>query len=126
MLFLHLGACVLVLVLPTALWLQTLLLILLGLSLYRTLSQHTLRRASSAVCNVTLETDGDWRLQLNNAEERGPCCVRAHYVHPWLVLVQLRCPDARLPVGLVVAADAVDAESFRRLRARLTLEAGVE
>ncbi|MFQ6021136.1 MAG: protein YgfX [Acidiferrobacterales bacterium] len=126
MLALHVGAWLIVLSLPISWWLRIALSMVVVLSLYHTLWLHALRRASHAVSNVMLEGDGDWTLRLQNSDGRGPCRLRTHYVHPWVVLVQLRCPGAWLPVNLVIPADAVDADAFRRLRARLKLQSWAE
>jgi hypothetical protein len=39
-----------------------------------------------------------------------------------MAILLLRCEGRRWPLGLVIAADAVDPEPFRRLRARLRLQ----
>lgn len=123
---LHGGALAIVCVLPIVVMLRISLLILLIASLFHVLSLHALRRAPHAVRTVALEGDGDWMLKMQNADQRGPCRLRSHFVHPWLVILQLRCPAARLPVNLVVAADSLDGETFRRLRARLNVQSWEE
>jgi len=116
----HVGAAGVVLLMPLAGWLQLPLLLLVGTSLYRTLRLHATRQAREAVHAVALESDGDWTLRLRNTQDRGPCRLRTHYVHPWLVIVRLHCRHTRFPVNLLIAADAVEHDAFRRLRARLT------
>jgi hypothetical protein len=45
--------------------------------------------------------------------------IDSRFVHRWLVLLSLRVAGRRLPTTLVVAADAIEADVFRRLRAAL-------
>jgi hypothetical protein len=116
----HLGAAAVVLLLPLAGWLQLLLLLLVGASLYRSLRLYATRQALQAVHGVVLEGDGDWTLRLKNAQEQGPCRLRRQYVHPWLVIVRLHCRHTRFPLNVLIAADAVEHDVFRCLRARLT------
>lgn len=122
LLVVHAGAAGIVLWIPLAAWLQLLALACLAASFHRVFTLHARRTAARAVHSVELEGDGDWTLRLKNMQDWGPCRLRARFVHPWLVVVQLRCPSSRLPLSLVIAADAVERDTFRRLRARLTVQ----
>ena len=105
--------------LPISVLIRLSLLALIIASAVHVLLTHALRRSPRAIRKTVFENDGDWVLEMQNGESLGPCRLRSHFVHPWLVILQLRCLPAGLPISLVVAADAVDIHAFRRLRARL-------
>ena len=92
---------------------------LLIASVVHILLTYALRRSPRAIRKVVFEDDGDWVLETKDEQSLGPCRLRNHFVHPWLVILQLRCPQGRLPISLVVTVDAVNTDAFRRLRARL-------
>ncbi len=117
---LHIGAMVMACLLPISIMIRLSLLALLIASVVHILLTHALRRSPRAIRKVVFENDGDWVLELQNEESWGPCRLRSRFVHRWLVILQLRCPQGRLPISLVVAADAVNTDAFRRLRARLS------
>lgn len=110
----------LVCLVPLGIMIRVSLLALLTASVVHILQLHALRRSPRAVCKAIFEADGDWILDMKNQESLGPCRLRSHFAHPWLTILQLQCQQRRLPVSLVLAADAVGADSFRRLRARLS------
>ncbi len=116
---LHAGALVIALAVPLPWGARVALAMLVGMSAYGTVRRHALRWGGGAVQAVELDQSGDWRLSVEGRDALGPCRMLACYVHPWVVVVQLRCQARRLPVGLVLAADAVDAEQLRALRVRL-------
>jgi hypothetical protein len=43
-------------------------------------------------------------------------------VHPWLTLMTLRLENRRWPLKLMIAADAVEPEPFRRWRVALKFQ----
>lgn len=116
---LHAGALAIAVTVPVPWGVRVAMAVLVGMSAYGTVRRHALRRGPGAVQAVELDHSGDWRLSLGGRDALGPCRVLACYVHPWIVVVQLRCQGRRLPVGLVLTADAVDPEQLRALRVRL-------
>lgn len=116
---LHAGALAIALTVPVPWGARVAIAVLIGLSAYGTVRRHALRRGQGAVQAVELDHTGDWRLSVGGRETLGPCRLLACYVHPWVVVVQLRCQTRRLPVGLVLTVDAVDPEQLRALRVRL-------
>jgi hypothetical protein len=116
---LHAGALAIVVTVPVPWGVRAAVAVLVGLSAYGTIRQIALRQGQGAVQAVELDHSGDWRLSVGGRDTLGPCRVLACYVHPWIVVVQLRCRGRRLPVGLVLTADAVDREQLRALRVRL-------
>ncbi len=106
--------------LPISIMIRLSLFALLVASIVHILLTHAWRRSPRAIRKVVFEDDGDWMLAMRNEESLGPCRLCSHFVHPWLAILQLRCPQGRLPFSLVIAADAVNTDAFRRLRARLS------
>ncbi len=121
---LHAGALTIILMVPISWGARAVLTVLIGLSAFRAIKRHALRRGVGAVQAVQLDESGDWRLSLGDRDTLGPCRLLAFYLHPWVIVVQLRCRARRLPVGLVLTADAVDAGQLRALRVRLGAQHG--
>jgi len=122
LLFVHLGAALLVGIVPLNAIIRGALWLCLGWSLYHSMCFHALRTAGNAGEVFEMDSDGDCYVQHKRAGERQPCRVTNCLVHSGVVLLTLRRDDRRWPVNLVIAADAVEAEPFRRLRARLKLQ----
>jgi toxin CptA len=122
---LHAGALAIAVAVPIPWGARIALAALIGLSAYHAVRRHALHRGKSAVQAVELDSTGDWRLSMGSRNTLGPCRLLACYVHPWLVVVHLRCQARRWPVGLVLTADAVDPELLRALRVRLGTQRGV-
>jgi hypothetical protein len=121
-LFVHLGAALLLGVVPLNGIIRAMLWLCLGWSLYYSLRVHALRTAVDAIEVFEVDSDGDCYVQPKGAEEQQPCRVTNCLVHSGVVLLTLRRDGRRWPVNLIIAADAVEAEPFRRLRARLKLQ----
>ncbi len=60
-------------------------------------------------------------LGLGEGDERVwmDCRLVECFVHPWLMILRLRCDGRRRPVHVVLGRDALVAPDSRRLRARL-------
>lgn len=119
----HLGAMILAAVIPTG-WPMCLVLWgLLGWSLYYSMITHAWRTGSLAVQAIELDNEGVASVRLAGSETWQPARITSHFVHPWLTLMSLRLESRRWPVNLVIAADAVEPEPFRRWRVALKLQA---
>jgi toxin CptA len=118
---LHGGAGALMLVVPLALAPRIALLALIALSLYRTVSVHGLRRSRDAVTALTLGGDDECALRRRGSTDWEPGRVVDRWVQPWVTLLTVRCENRRRPASVVICADAVAPDSFRRLRVRLRL-----
>jgi hypothetical protein len=79
--------------------------------------QH-LQRANSPVTVVTVDAEGKWRLTRNSGREIEADLLPATVVTRALVLLHLRDATGRFH-ALLVLPDSLDAESYRRLCARL-------
>jgi len=118
----HLGGMVLVLLVPLSFLLTIGLLVVLTASLANSLGVHGWRRARRAITAFELDHEGLCSVQLGQKPDWQECDIRRAVIQPGIVLLWLRIKRRRWPSGLVLAADAVEPEAFRRLRARLPLE----
>lgn len=99
--------------------------LILGLSFYWLLITQAWRTASSAIEAVELDTEGSLSVRFTGNEHWHSCQVKSRFVHPWVTLLSLRVVGRSIPIKLVIAADAVEAEAFRRWRVRLKHETAV-
>ena len=97
--------------------------ILLGWSLYRTVRVHARRKGPGAVEEIEIDKDREISVRFSGSAAWQGCQLRASFVHPWIMLLSLHCDDRKWPVNVVVAADAVEPEAFRRWRVALKLQA---
>lgn len=114
----HLGAAVLILVIPLPMGVQILLVGAVLASLYQAVMRHALRRGPGAVTGLEIDTDGEYALRRGEGDWT-PCQYVESFLSPWLVIVRLRPEGRRWPVSVVLARGAVEASLFRELRARL-------
>ena len=126
LLFVHLGGIVLIAITPLAWAVRIGVWTLLGWSLCRSLRTHGWRNGPSAIRAVEMDNEGETAIQFRGNERWRNARITAWFVHPWLTLLSLRMEGRKMPVNLVIAADAVEPEPFRRWRVRLKLRiAGV-
>jgi len=121
-LFVHLGAALLLGLVPLNGIIRAALWLCLGWSLYHSMRVYALRTAGDTIVAFEMDSDDDCYVQHKGAGERQPCRVTNCLVHSSVVLLTLRQDGRRWPMNLTIAADAVEAEPFRRLRARLKLQ----
>ena len=123
---LHAGAGAIAVTLPLAWpWRLVLLLFVLA-SGYRVLRLHALRRAPASVVAFALGDEDRCALRRRAGADWEEGRVLDCRVHPRLALIGVRLAGHRLPVSIVIPADAVAAEPFRRLRVRLRLGAAAD
>jgi hypothetical protein len=95
------------------------LVILLLASLSHAVMRHVLRVGPGAVEALRLDAEGELLLRFRGREEWCVATIRSRFVHRWMVLLSVRVAGRRLPTTLVLTADAVEPDVFRRLRAAL-------
>lgn len=74
------------------------------------------------VTAIEWDSDGNWSLRDSESEQWRPCELREHWLHPWLVILRLRPETNSRALNVLIPADAVAADAFRRVRARLRLQ----
>ncbi len=118
----HLCGALLISVVPLPGFLKTGLWALLVASAVHAIRLHGLRSASRALVELELDTEGLCSVRQNRDANWRAAEIVQSLVHPWLVMLVLKPEGRRRRVSLVLPADAVEAEAFRRLRARLRLQ----
>jgi hypothetical protein len=123
----HVGALTIVLSVPLPVSVQAALAVLIVASFYRELNRHALRRARSAVVAFELRAeDGTCALQRRRSPNWEEGRVVDQWVYPRLTLLVLRLAQRKWPVSVVIPQDAVETDSFRRLRVQLRLRSAAE
>lgn len=118
----HGGAIILALLLPISIAIRAALVALAAVSLFHSARLHASRRARGAVVSLALNDEGGcaWRRRGSDAWEEGRIIERS--VHRLLAIVVVRAAERRRSTPIVICADAVYREAFRRLRVRLRLQ----
>jgi hypothetical protein len=121
LLFVHVGGVALLIAVPIAWPVRLLLWTLLGVSLYRSLRIHAWRLGPSAIDAIEINGEGLVSVRFAGRDEWCASQITSRVVHRWLTLLTLKIESRRWPVNLVLAADAVEPEPFRRWRVALKL-----
>lgn len=121
--FVHLGGILLLMTVPVAWPLRIFGWLLLSASLYRSLRVHAWRLGPSAIEAIEMDGEGTVSVRFVGREIWHPGEITARFVHPWLTLLSLKLESRRWPIGLAIAADAVEPEPFRRWRVALKFRA---
>lgn len=121
---LHAGAALCVLIAQVPWPARAVLWLALAVSLLQSIRTHASRHGPRCVTALLLEADGELSVRFGADPVWHSCRIESRVVYPAAVLLRLRRAEARLPFGVVVAADAVEPAAFRRLRARLRLGSG--
>lgn len=122
LLTIHLGGMLLVVLVSLPWWLRIGLAGALAASMAISLGRHGWRRASRAITAFELDHEGIASIREGRDSNWRECTIRRAVIHPGIALLWLHVNGRRWPCSLVLAADAVEPEAFRRLRARLLLE----
>ena len=122
LLLMHLGGALLVGLIPLVWSLKGLLWVALAVSVVRVWRLHVSRTSPHAITALELDHEGTCSVRRGQTGPWQVCERFQAVVHPWMAILLLRCEGRRWPIGLVIAADAVEPEPFRRLRARLRLQ----
>jgi hypothetical protein len=125
LLFVYLGGILLIALIPLVWTVRVAIWALLGWSLYRSLRVHAWRNVPSAIRAIEMDSEGVAAVRFAGDTGWRSARITAWFVHPWLTLLSLRVEARKMPVNLAIAADAVEAEPFRRWRVRLKLRIAV-
>ncbi|HEX7045074.1 MAG TPA: protein YgfX [Burkholderiales bacterium] len=117
----HGGALIICALLPLVLWLRLLLAALVAAALWRALRRHAWRRGPRAITAFRVGGDDTCAIRRGGGDWE-PVRLVEHWVHPWLTVLVVRAVRGGGAVGVLVPADAVSPEPFRRLRVRLRLQ----
>ncbi|HEY8554840.1 MAG TPA: protein YgfX [Burkholderiales bacterium] len=115
------GAFLICTVLPLALGWRLSLALLVAAAFWRALYRHAWRRGPRAVTAFKIGADDACAIR-RGAGDWEPARLVEQWVHPWLTVLVVRPARSRVAAGVLVPADAVSPEAFRRLRVRLRLQ----
>ncbi|CAK0751466.1 toxin CptA [Gammaproteobacteria bacterium] len=122
LLIIHGSALALVPVLTLPIWTDMGIALGVAINLAVTLRTHALLQSGNAVVRLVWNNDERWILAYANGVVRHAELIPGSFVHPYLVILNFYISDASFFFrhhSVVLAVDAVDSTTFRRLRARL-------
>lgn len=105
-----------------ALWIKLLLAAAVLADLRHRLRLHAGQRGS-AICELTLKPDGQWRLRTANGEELSAALLPGCLVLAQLTVLAFRREDGKRASAVLLPSNT-EADAFRRLRVRLRWQAG--
>jgi hypothetical protein len=122
----HVGAALLVATLQLPVISLAAIWALISLSGADALTRHAWRRRRRSVVEVALDGDGQHTLRFRGDADELAFTVSGRFLHPLLALVTVHCSGCRGATRIVIPADAVEAERFRRWRARVRLQTAAD
>lgn len=120
----HASAAGLLWLLPLPGWLAVVSLPIFAGSLWITLRRDGLRSAMHAIIALELHPDCRCVVQTRRGEWHDAKLLPGSFVSPYLTVLNLRLDGSRWARHVVILPDAVDGESFRRLRVLLRWKCG--
>lgn len=112
----HLGALLVLAMLPAALWLQAGAITLLLLSAAYTIRRHAWRRGRTAVTALHFTDREQLRLRMRDGSWHAGCVFGSSTVSVLCTVINIRLADRFFPQHAIIMNDSIDAEDFRRLR----------
>lgn len=83
----------------------------------------TIKRGGvGAIDSMTWKEGTDWVIEFKNGYRYETQLLPSSFVSPWLVVLNFECTDEQPRRSVTLFRDALDDESFRRLRVRLGME----
>jgi hypothetical protein len=114
----HLGALAVVLPLNLSWVIKISLLSLVAVSMFVVLRG----KGFSNVNILTWKEGGEWVLELSDGTQYETYLLPSSYVSPWLVVLNFSKAENQRGRSVTLFRDALDEESFRRLRVRLRID----
>ena len=112
----HLGALLVLAILPLALWLQTGGAVLLLLSAVHAIRRHAFRRGHNAVVALHCIDREQLRIRMHDGIWHSGRVLGSSTVGTSLTLLNIALHGRRLPVHVILPVDSLAADDFRRLR----------
>ncbi len=120
--FSHLGAAGLLPTMGLPVWATAGLVASVLVSYLWLVARHALMRHPGATVSLLWPSGTQWHVRSRNGAEVSAQLSPESFVRPWLTVLLLRPETGGRPRNVVLLADMLDAEAFRRLRVRLRLE----
>jgi toxin CptA len=96
-------------------WIKAIAIVLVvSASLYHGLD--ALRRLPRSCRTLSMNSKGEWYLELNDGSVQEAVILPSSFVAPYLTVMNCSLTGRWLQYHIVILPDALDAESFRRLR----------
>lgn len=112
----HLGALLVLAILPLTLWLQTGGAVLLLLSAVHAFRRHVFRRGRNAVVALHFTDREQLGIRMYDGTWRSGQVLGSSTVGTTLTVLNIALEGRRLPVHVILPADSLAADDFRRLR----------
>lgn len=82
------------------------------------IAKHALRCMETAVTTLYCDANENWYLTTRSKQTQPAALLPGSYVHPLMTIMRFRRADGKL-VCVMLLADGLDSEDFRRLRVHL-------
>lgn len=112
----HFGAFMVLAMLPVASWLQACGAVLLLLSAAHSIHRYALRRGRNAAVALHFTDREQLRVRMHNGCWHAGHVLGSSTVGITLILLNIRLDGRRLPLHVLMPADSLAADDFRRLR----------
>ena len=119
LLFMHIGASIIIILLPLPVWAKALPGAVLAINLWFTLSTHILRHSKTAIVEALWDGDGQWTISTADGQEREGRLLPGSYVSTGLIILRFALESNWRRCALVLLPDSLDAATLRQLRVRL-------
>lgn len=117
----HAGAVVLLGVTTLPFWAQLLIAASVLVSVWHAFSRYVILRGADAITGLHCDGTNQWRVRFRAGHSAPATILPSSYVHPWLVVLNLRINKRGRCRSSILLRDNIDAQAFRRLRVRLLL-----
>jgi hypothetical protein len=114
----HLGAVPCVFANDLPLLIQGFVALGVVLAGFHCIALHGTRRSLRAIVLLSWDQDGQWRMLQRDGRVLDARLAQGAYAHPRLLVLPFRCHSGRR-LCVLIAADMIEADGLRRLRARL-------
>ena len=121
LLFLHLGAIVVFLMLALSIVIKILVVMIVLISLYYNTRLHSLLRSDRSIVSLRWLDDNEWQLMQCDGVNYQAHLNMNSYLHPKLTVLNFNLVGSKKKRTVMIFSDAIDKDSFRRLRVRLRL-----
>jgi toxin CptA len=125
LLCLHGAALAVIGLLQASFWVHAALSAVVLVNFYSTFTTHVLGWGKLAILSLVWGGDGEWTLLSAKGSESVAKLLPSSYVHPRMIILNFRIPETGRRTQLLMQ-DSLDPNTYRRLLARMRLEANKE
>jgi len=119
LIFIHLGALVIVFLIPAPVFFKIALCVLILANLLSAYNRVLLKNSDS-IKRIIWNEDNNWLLIRNDETKITTQLLPSTYVHAWMTVLNFNAAGFR-SCSMVLLPGVIDSNEFRRLRVRLTL-----